>query len=103
MIHNLSILTTTEDSGFIEAKPINMHLGHPIFQGIDDELLHDGVVGIYRIASPSKVPVVLLIHRCKQVVGAVRQPLETDSWTVLIALTGMVEDDIENDLNPGFV
>ena len=63
----------------------------------------DGMVRVDRVAAAGVVHVVLLLGRVQQVVGVVLEPLEADRRAEVVALAGVVEDDVEDHLDAGLV
>ena len=80
-----------------------MHLLDPVVQAVEDELLDDRVVRVDRVAAAGVVHVVLPLRRMQQVVGVVLEALEADRRPEMVALTGVVEDDVEDHLDPRLV
>ncbi len=77
-----------------------MHLLHPVAETVDDQPADDGMVGVERVAAAGVVGVPRVLP-FEHVVGAVAEPAETDRRAALIALRGVVEHDVEDDLEPG--
>ena len=66
-------------------------------------LLDDRVVAVDRVAAAGVVHVVLLVVRLQVVVDAVVEAPEADRRALVVALAGVVEDDVEDDLDAGRV
>ena len=97
-------LAAVQDRALVEAEAVDVHLLDPVVQAVEDELLHDRVVAVDRVPAAGVVHVVLrLVVGCEQVVGVVVEPLEDDRRAHVVALGGVVEDDVEDHLDPGLV
>ena len=77
-----------------------MHLADPVAQAVEDQPPDDRFIGVQCVAATGIIGVTGLVF-CKNVVGLVRQTAETDGGTVFVAFSGVVVDDIEDDLDPG--
>ena len=66
-------------------------------------LSDDRVVAVEGVAAPGVVHVVLPVRRHEVVVDAVVEPLEVDRRPLVVALVGVVEDDVEDHLDAGLV
>ena len=100
--HDRAVLVASHDGGEVEAEPVHVHLHHPVGKAVDDELAHNGVVAIDRIAASRIIPVaapVLFEH----VVDRVVEAAERYGRSKLVALGRVVEDDVENDLDAGLM
>ena len=79
-----------------------MHLLRPVAQRVHDQPQRLRAVRVQRVAAARVVdveaPIIL-----QAVVGGVVEPAQTQGGTVLAALGGVVEDDVEDDLEPGGV
>ena len=89
-----------EDRRQVEAEAVDVHLGHPVAQAVEDELADDRVVAVQRVAAAGEVVVELGLGR-EHVIDVVVQPLEADRRAVVVPLAGVVEDDVEDDLDVG--
>ena len=75
---------------------------HPVPQAEKDQLANDRMVAVDRVAAAG----VVLVGRAtvaEHVVDAVFQPLEGERGAEVVALSGVVEDHVENHLDPGGV
>ena len=79
-----------------------MHVLGPITQGIHHHLLNARMADVQSIAATGSVAVAPLIIG-EAVVRGVVDPAERNRLPQFAALAGVVEDDIQNDLDPGFV
>ena len=79
-----------------------MHLERPVAQRFHDHLQHARMIRVERIAGPGEVlieaPVVL-----QPVIGEIVDAAERQCRTKVIALAGVIVNDIENDLDAGLV
>ena len=86
----------------VEPEAVHMHLGHPVAQRVDDQLQHVRVPHVQRVPGAGGVEVVAPAVG-KPVVRAVVDPFERQHRAEVIALRGVVVDDVEDDLDPGFM
>ncbi len=92
MLKGATVLTPREDGRLIEAKPIYVHLLHPVAQAIKNEFLPDGMVATESVTTACIVLIVLLITRHQVVINAVIKALETKDGTLVVTLICMVEN-----------
>ncbi len=71
-----------------------MHLAHPVTQTIYDQAAHDGVITVERVAAAGEVEILML--RVEQVVSKILKAAQRKSRTHVIALGGMIENDVED-------
>ena len=102
-LHRRAVAAASEHRPLVEAEAVDVHLLDPVVQAVDDELLDDRVVRVDRVAAPGVVHVVLPLGRVDQVVGVVAEALEADRRAHVVALARVVEDDVEDHLDPGLV
>src|SRR5215472_1367981 len=98
--HGQPILVATQNDGFSEAETVNVYYCHPELEGVDDELLRDGMIAVDGVATTGVVHVVLPVLLREHIVRAIGEASEADGGTPVIAFAGVVEDHIENDLYP---
>jgi len=79
-----------------------MHVLGPITQGIHHHLLNARMADVHSIAATGGVAVAAFVVG-KAVVRGVVDPAERNRRAQFAAFAGMVEDDIENDFDPGFM
>jgi hypothetical protein len=89
--------------GKVEAEAVDPHLGHPVAQGVHDQLEHRRVAGIERVAGAGVVQVVAGLVRLQLVVGSVVDAAEGEGRAEVVALGGVVVDDVEDHLEAGGV
>src|SRR5450759_1949451 len=87
----------------VEAEPVNMHLFDPVAQGVHDQLQDVGVAHQQAVAGARGVVVLRLVLVDEAVVGGVVDAPEGDRRALLVALGGVVVDDVEDDLDIGLV
>mmetsp|Transcript_15555 Transcript_15555/g.39374 ORF Transcript_15555/g.39374 Transcript_15555/m.39374 type:complete len:524 (-) Transcript_15555:346-1917(-) len=89
----------------IEAESVNVVLGHPVAQAVEDKLPAHGVVGSHRISAPAVVVVVTTLSVVRNLVVAnhvvrlVVEAAEAQDRPVLVTLRGVVEHDVQNHLD----
>ena len=84
----------------IETKSIYVHLRDPITQRIHDQFEHLGMTHIKAVACARIVHVIALTIRQETVVGRVIQAFQAKCGPEVIALGGVVIDDVEDDFDP---
>src|SRR5262249_2019131 len=87
------------DRGKVEAKAVNVHVGNPEAQAVEDQLAHGGMVAVDRVAAASEVEVVTIA--VEQVIELIIQAAKVTGPTLGIALAGVIEDDVEKGLDAG--
>jgi hypothetical protein len=85
----------------IEAKAVDVHLRGPVAQRIHDQREHLRAAHVQRVAGARGVEVVASVSRDELVVGRVVDTLEAQRGAEVIALRGVVVDDVEEDLDAG--
>src|SRR5436305_9057096 len=101
--HGIAIFVTRQDGPLVEAESIHVHLFDPEFQAIRNQLIDKGMVAFEGIAGATIIEIILFIVWHKQIIGTVIYAPVTDGRTQFIALAGVSEDDIQNDLDARFV
>src|SRR5260370_29925881 len=93
---------TGETRAQIEAETVDMHLQGPVTQRVHDQLQHPRMIEVHRITGAGPV-VVKPAGRFNTRNGSVVDPAKRKCRTEMIAFTGVVVDNIENNLDPGIV
>ncbi len=88
-----------QDRGEVKAKAVNVHLHDPEAQGVQDQFPHYWMVAVHGIAAAGKVQVPVG-GMVKQIVDTVVNTAETAGCAIIASLAGVVEDHVEDDLNP---
>ena len=91
-----------EDRRQIEPKAVHVHLLDPVAETVDDHAADDGMVGVERVAAAAVVGIARAVL-LEDVVRAVVQPAEAQRRPGVVAFRGVVEHDVENDLDAGAV
>ena len=92
--------------GKIEAEAVYVHLLHPIAQRVHDQPDHGRAIEVQTVPTACVVHVVTLglgLWSCEAVVGGVVQATEAEARPHLIALTGVVVDDVEDHHEAGLM
>jgi hypothetical protein len=92
-----------EDRAQIEPKAVYMRFVDPITQAVGDHLDDIGVRNIQRVAGARVVDVEARIVRQETVIRGVVDAFEGQGRSALVALGGMVVDDVENDFQSRIV
>ena len=87
----------------VEAEPVDVHLGHPVAQGVHDQLQRVGLAHVEGVPGAGVVHVVAGVVLHQPVVRRVVDALEAQRRTEVVALRGVVVDDVEDDLDAGGV
>ena len=78
-----------------------MHLGHPVAQRVHDQLQHVRVAHQQRVAGAGRVVVEARVLVDQPVVRRVVDAAERERRAEVVALCGVVVDDVEDDLDVG--
>ena len=97
----MSLRVTAEHGGEVETKSVDVVFGGPVAQAIEDEVADHGVVAVEGVAATAEVEVIAV--GCEEVVGLVVEAAEGNDGAGRVALGGVVEDNIEDDLDTGGV
>ncbi len=76
-----------------------MHLLHPVAQAVHHQLHGAGVQHVQRVAGAGEVDVVARALRVQVVVGDVVDAAKRDGRAQVVALTGVIVDDVEDHLD----
>ena len=87
-----------ECRGQIEAEAVHPHLRHPVAQRVEHHVEHLGLGGVQGIAASSDVVVITTVL-VESVVGGVVDSPEGQGGALMTTLTGVVVDDVEDDLD----
>ncbi len=71
---HIAFLVAPEDRCEVEAEPVDVHDRDPVAQAVEDEIAHDGVVAVYRVAAAGVVRVFAVF--LEDVVDHVVEPAE---------------------------
>jgi hypothetical protein len=77
-----------------------VHLLEPVTEAVQYKPANDGMIRVERISRPAVIRIARRIL-IENVVRAVIQAAETQRWPTVISLGRVVEDDVEDDLDPG--
>ena len=97
-----ALFVTAEDRGEVEAEAVDMPLGDPVPQAIDDVVANHRMVAVHRVPAAGKISVNALVV-AEHVIDLVVQTTKIEQRPMLVAFGGVVEDNIENDLDSGAV
>ena len=75
-----------------------MVVGDPVAEAVQNDRLHHGMIAVERVAAAAEVVVVSV--RRQHVVDVVVETLEGDHGSVLVAFCRVIENDIEEALDP---
>ena len=91
-----------QDRRQVEAEAVDVIVVHPMPQAQEDHLADDRMVAVDGVAATGIVAVILAAAG-EHVIDLVFEPLEAQRRAVLVAFGGVVEDDVEDDLDAGLV
>ncbi len=91
-----------ENRGKVESEAIDVIVVNPVTQAVKNHLTHDRMVSVNRVAAAGIVFVVVLVV-FQHVVDGILQSFEAERRSLVIALAGVIEHDVKDDLDPGFV
>ena len=89
--------------GEVEAEAVDVHLQHPVAQRVHDQLQGVRVPHVQRVAGAGVVHVVLRLAVHDPVVRAVVDAAHGQRRAEVVALGGVVVDDVEDHLDAGLV
>ena len=97
--HRVPRRIARQDRRQIEPEPVDMHRLHPVPEAVDDHPADDGVARVERVpgAGVVRVPRAASVE---DVVRLVIQSPEAERRPEVITFRGVVEDDVENHLDP---
>ena len=87
----------------VEAEAVDVALDHQVAQRVHDHPQHRRVDRVQRVAGAGEVHVVAGVIGHQPVVGGVVDALERQHRPEMVALGGVVVDDVEDHLDPGLV
>ncbi len=96
LIHRRAVLVASENGGEVEAEAVDLIFGYPIAQAVLDEVAHDRVVAVENVSAAAEI-VVFSVGR-EHIVDIVVDALEREEGSHLVALGGVVENNVENNL-----
>ena len=99
--HHVPFSIPPQNTGEVEAKPIDVHVADPVAEAGHDEVADDGMVAVDGVADAGEVEVPAAI--VEEVVEFVVEAAEGVGAAAIVAFTRVVEDDVENDFEPGSV
>ena len=93
----MTLRIAAENRCQIEAEAVDVVFGRPVTKAVEDEIPDHGLVAIERVAATAEVQVIAVGG--EQIVGFVVESAERNDRSGRITFRGVVEDDIENDLD----
>ena len=96
--HRVTRGAAREHRGEIEPEAIHVHRLDPVAKAVHDHPPDDRLVGVERVARARVVGVAGAVV-LEDVVGHVVEPAKAQRRPVVVAFGGVVEDDVENDLD----
>src|SRR5262249_54876296 len=100
--HHLTGRITRQNRGKVKPETIHVHLADPVTETVEDHPAHNRMIGVERVAGAAVVrearPVLF-----QDVICVVLEPAETQGWSLMVALRGVIENYIENYFDAGAV
>ncbi len=93
------VQTAREGGGQVEAQAVHVHLGHPVANRVHDQAQHLRVPHVERVAGARVVEIEAWAIGDQPVIGGVVEALQAQRGPLMVALGGMVVDDVEDDLD----
>src|SRR5580704_3920135 len=85
-----------ESGGEVEAEAVHVHLKNPVAQTIHDQLQYTRMPHVQGVSGACVIPVIARIIRHKAVVSAIVDALQRKRGPQMVALGGVVIDNVEN-------
>ena len=95
--HGVALLVAPQDGCQVEAEAVDVVVGDPVPQALDNHVAHVGVVAVQRVAASAEVEVRAVGRQ--HVVGLVVDAPVRDVRSALVALGGVVEHHVEHHLD----
>ena len=95
------MLISAQDRSKVEAKTIHMHVHDPVTKHIPDELPHDGMICIKRIANARKVLVVSAPVLFQHIEDRVLNTAQRNRGPEFISLGCVIQHNVQNHFDPG--
>ena len=89
--------------GQVEAEAVDVQVLHPVAQRVHDQLEHVGVAHVQAVAGARVVDVPAQVGGVEPVVGGVVEAPQRQQRPPVVALAGVVVDDVQDDLDAGGV
>ena len=96
--HQIARFVAAEDRRQIEPEAVYVHRLDPVAETVHDHPADDGMIGVERVSRAAVIGVARAIL-FEDVVGAVVQTAETQRRPAVVAFGGVIEDNVENDLD----
>src|SRR5262245_61741694 len=96
--HQIARFVAVEERGQIEPEAGHTQLFYQVPKTVQYHTANNGMIGVERVPRAAVVgePRAVLLE---DIVGVVLQPAETQSGPAVVAFAGVIEDNVENDLD----
>src|SRR6516165_6218088 len=101
MCAGASVLAPCQDGPLIKPETVDVRLPDPVAQAFDDQLLRDRMVAVECVSATREVHVILQIPWHEEVMSAVIDAAERESWPLLIPFVGVIEHNVQNYFDSG--
>jgi len=98
--HDAAVRRPRQHRRLVEAEAVDVQLVDPVAEAVEDELRHDRVVGVERVAAAREIEQHVRSPGLVHVVRLVREPSQADRGAAGAALAGVVVDDVQDHLEP---
>ena len=92
------VLVARQHGREVEPEPVDVHVGDPVAEAVEDQPTDDGLVGVERVAAAGVVGVARPVRRIEDVVLVVGEAAVGERRPVVAALGRVVVDDVQDDL-----
>ena len=96
-----AVLVARQDRRQVEPEAVDVHLGDPVAEAVEDHPAHDRLVRVERVAGAREVGVARAVVAVEEVVLLVGEAAVAERRPAVAALGRVVVDDVEDDLEPG--
>ena len=97
----MALRITAEHGREVETEAVDVVFGRPVAEAIEDKIADHRMVAIQGVSAATEIQVGAV--RCEKVIGFVVQSAERNDWPGGVSFRRVVEDDVENHLDPGRV
>ena len=97
----MALRITAEHGREVETEAVDVVFGRPVAEAIEDKIADHRMVAIQGVSAATEIQVGAV--RGEEVIGFIVQSAERNDWPGGVSFRRVVEDDVENHLDPGRV